>query len=98
MPRRDRHGEAQVRKLLDQAKREQAQPGRQEAALRRLEEAAELIRALAARYPDDPRHQQQLASTLYSLASMRTQAGQPACPPAPGARRGGRGGRRSWGG
>ncbi|SDY38701.1 hypothetical protein SAMN05444365_10295 [Micromonospora pattaloongensis] len=73
----ERHRERQALQLLEQAQQERT-AGRGAEALRTQLDAVELIRGLADAHPGDPRHQQAIASALYTLASLQSQAGQPA--------------------
>jgi tetratricopeptide (TPR) repeat protein len=71
--RREQH----VLDMLERADRDRLRPDGLSAALRGYVKAVKTIRGLVDRHPDDPRHRQMLASTLYTLGALRTQAGEP---------------------
>lgn len=69
--------EARISALLDDAQRQLGQ-GRQADALATQREAAGEARELVARFPDELRLRQGLASLLYNFGSMLINAGEPA--------------------
>jgi hypothetical protein len=77
MTRTDSRRERQVLKSLRQAQ-DSARAGRLDEALAFQANAIELSRALAERFPDDPRHSESIASALYGQASMLARTGRPA--------------------